>query len=959
MDSALSKKRKNVRNDKQSKSSTSSAVPPDSASSWNIIKNPTSGRTRISQACDRCRARKIKCSGKSETHPRCTNCEKDGFQCIVSDKLTRNSFPKGYTKNLEKKLLDVELERNKLALELKKAVQRLEAIQKKTKPPLETNVEPFSGKRNSTLAENGPKQVSGIKANDEGLADLGQSIVFPFNKLLQKFHLQTFDGYSSSPKAKGNNEISQLQNTPDNISYGTKDDPEMEFLQNYHMNLNRYLNLVLYKLILPSFSAGAADNKGKLSSSGSRNNLDHLIWLFFNIYNKLIPILDFELFYNDYLTFINKYTLKNSTYTENGETKRRYYTFSPREQDLLIKFILILKFTLAEPRGSSLSSIPNCHSFNQLEESNRLINLKNLKLMFGNINFSTDLVLDKMEISLMLFYYLVKFENYNVFPPANIRSECQCFKMNFLRDVIQLCISLVKILHIDNNASNMMLKQKKGSNTQLIKIQRLKLYWDYRILIKLTETYFNIDFHSIGWDFHSNHREPESLESIHFVCTDIEVTLQLVNLLKITPAHVLNPDGMKEGLKTFDENMEKWCKNVEAIRTEDNNTAILKLKTYYYYFLIVTHLDSPPEVLSKILLEYIDIAYELIFSGKNLNLNLENAENLCMHSFNFHLLCLIAFAIVGNKSSCTEMVKGKMSKIFSLYEFLVTVKHMDPLLRDLIEYLKHREGFGGLTESSSQENLDFLSYSMGKPSSSMFQAGANSIYEMMKQKDRDRFEDINFQFPGETNYRTTPHNGAKRVKPYTTMPPQPSPKSTSTSATVNSVPSLFSSSPYQRAGARGMDSSVDMKTRSLSVGTTAMTQADNVLENIEDNKMFSRCQSESGTNNTPVGFEANGQVKLPEALSGFLNEMNSFKPRSSDEDVYFKRNHILPTIPSESNLEASLAQARKMAFSTTQMASLTDVSLLEPRKPGISFKDSDDLIKLKERVMSMKATMRG
>lgn len=156
-----------------------------------------------------------------------------------------------------------------------------------------------------------------------------------------------------------------------------------------------------------------------------------------------------------------------------------------------------------------------------------------------------------------------------------------------------------------------------------------------------------------------------------------------------------------------------------------------------------------------------------------------------------------------------------------------------------------------------------------------------------------------------------------------------------------------------------MDSSVDMKTRSLSVGTTAMTQADNVLENIEDNKMFSRCQSESGTNNTPVGFEANGQVKLPEALSGFLNEMNSFKPRSSDEDVYFKRNHILPTIPSESNLEASLAQARKMASSTTQMASLTDVSLLEPRKPGISFKDSDDLIKLKERVMSMKATMRG
>lgn len=286
--------------------------------------------------------------------------------------------------------------------------------------------------------------------------------------------------------------------------------------------------------------------------------------------------------------------------------------------------------------------------------------------MFGNINFSTDISLDKVEIALLLFYYLVKFENYNVFPQTQIGSGSQGFKANFLRDVIQLCISLVKNLHLDSNASNIVLGKSKCSNSQLIKIQRLKLYWDYRILMKLTETYFNINLNSAVWNFDYSFNEPESLESIHFVCTDIEVTLQLVNLLKITPINVLNPDGMKDSLKTFDESMQEWCKGVEAMKTEDNNTAILKLKTYYYYFMIVTHLDSPADVLSKLLMEYMEIAYELVFSGKNFNLNLENAENLCMHSFNFHLLCLIGFLVVGNGSTCPETLKSKMMKIFNL-----------------------------------------------------------------------------------------------------------------------------------------------------------------------------------------------------------------------------------------------------------------------------------------------------
>ena len=72
-----------------------------------LIKT-TSG-IRVSQACDRCRIKKIKCDGLTPCH----NCSKIGFDCKTSDKLTRRAFPKGYTENLEKKLRELE-EQNRL-----------------------------------------------------------------------------------------------------------------------------------------------------------------------------------------------------------------------------------------------------------------------------------------------------------------------------------------------------------------------------------------------------------------------------------------------------------------------------------------------------------------------------------------------------------------------------------------------------------------------------------------------------------------------------------------------------------------------------------------------------------------------------------------------------------------------------------------------------------------------------
>ncbi|QLL33834.1 hypothetical protein HG536_0F01590 [Torulaspora globosa] len=55
-------------------------------------------KIRHSQACDRCRLKKVKCDGLK---PQCSQCKKANFRCTTSDRLTRRGFPKGYTEMLE------------------------------------------------------------------------------------------------------------------------------------------------------------------------------------------------------------------------------------------------------------------------------------------------------------------------------------------------------------------------------------------------------------------------------------------------------------------------------------------------------------------------------------------------------------------------------------------------------------------------------------------------------------------------------------------------------------------------------------------------------------------------------------------------------------------------------------------------------------------------------------------
>ncbi|CEP61322.1 DNA-binding transcription factor CAT8 LALA0_S03e00276g [Lachancea lanzarotensis] len=66
---------------------------------------------RVAQACDRCRSKKTRCDGK---RPQCSQCAAVGFECKVSDKLSRRAFPKGYTETLEERVRELEAENRRL-----------------------------------------------------------------------------------------------------------------------------------------------------------------------------------------------------------------------------------------------------------------------------------------------------------------------------------------------------------------------------------------------------------------------------------------------------------------------------------------------------------------------------------------------------------------------------------------------------------------------------------------------------------------------------------------------------------------------------------------------------------------------------------------------------------------------------------------------------------------------------
>lgn len=87
----------------------------------------TSSQSRIAQACDRCRSKKIRCDG---IRPCCSQCANVGFECRTSDKLSRRAFPRGYTESLEERVRQLECEVRELKDLLDEKDEKLDLLSK-------------------------------------------------------------------------------------------------------------------------------------------------------------------------------------------------------------------------------------------------------------------------------------------------------------------------------------------------------------------------------------------------------------------------------------------------------------------------------------------------------------------------------------------------------------------------------------------------------------------------------------------------------------------------------------------------------------------------------------------------------------------------------------------------------------------------------------------------------------
>ncbi|EEP79719.1 FacB protein [Uncinocarpus reesii 1704] len=90
-----------------------------------VIKVGNSLQSRVAQACDRCRSKKIRCDG---IRPCCSQCANVGFECKTSDKLSRRAFPRGYTESLEERVRSLEAEVRELKSLLDEKDEKLEMI---------------------------------------------------------------------------------------------------------------------------------------------------------------------------------------------------------------------------------------------------------------------------------------------------------------------------------------------------------------------------------------------------------------------------------------------------------------------------------------------------------------------------------------------------------------------------------------------------------------------------------------------------------------------------------------------------------------------------------------------------------------------------------------------------------------------------------------------------------------
>lgn len=225
-----------------------------------VTKNKT---VRHSQACDRCRLKKVKCDGLK---PQCSQCKKANFRCTTSDRLTRRGFPKGYTEMLEMEVVRLQKALDELRGDSGESEVRLE----------EPREEPKIAKKplKAEFMQNG--EADKVITEPQ----------FPF--INDTFHY--YDNYVQGQNYLGHRTWELLQK---NIALGdsvhrSRDINEKEMIRNTHMfMMTNLLQLQPHSFWLPRFLAARYDDNLHRLKDAVLSRVQN-----FNKYqNSLIPLL--------------------------------------------------------------------------------------------------------------------------------------------------------------------------------------------------------------------------------------------------------------------------------------------------------------------------------------------------------------------------------------------------------------------------------------------------------------------------------------------------------------------------------------------------------------------------------------------------------------------------------------------------------------------------------------------
>ncbi len=129
-----------------------------------VIKVGSNNQSRIAQACDRCRSKKIRCDG---IRPCCSQCANVGFECKTSDKLSRRAFPRGYTESLEERVRSLEAEVRELKDLLDEKDEKIDMLSKmhSNRQPSMVSAPPTPDSRQETVATPPKEDVFRVQAS--------------------------------------------------------------------------------------------------------------------------------------------------------------------------------------------------------------------------------------------------------------------------------------------------------------------------------------------------------------------------------------------------------------------------------------------------------------------------------------------------------------------------------------------------------------------------------------------------------------------------------------------------------------------------------------------------------------------------------------------------------------------------------------------------------------------------